>query len=390
MRPEARVAAAIEVLNEVLAGHAAEATLTRWGRANRYAGSGDRAAIRDHVYDALRCKRSFAVLGGALTGRGLMLGWVRAAGADPESTFTGDRHAPEPLTADERAALSEMPHMSEAQTLDVPDWIFRDLQAAFGGKTKAVLGQMKSRAPAHLRTNTLKGTRAKAMAALAADGIEGQPHPLSETAIEVVGRTRKIRHSKAFTSGLVEFQDAAVQAACDRCAPMVAGARVLDFCAGGGGKALALAAFGPSQIVAHDGIPARMADLPTRAERAGAPIAIKPTEQMGQADPFDLVVVDVPCSGSGTWRRDPEAKWALTRARLDDLLTLQSEILDAAQAHVAEGGTLTYMTCSLLPAENTKQIDAFLGRNPAWNCGFQHMFTPLDGGDGFFVAHLTR
>ena len=163
--------------------------------------------------------------------------------------------------------------------------------------------------------------------------------------------------------------------------------RVLDYCAGGGGKALALAARQPDmQVAAHDVTPARMADLPARAGRAGLSIAL----QARPRGPYDLVVADVPCSGSGTWRRTPDAKWRLTRARLDELVAVQGRILEQAAVLVAPGGSLAYMTCSLLEAENGAQIDGFLAANPGFREGDRQTWTPLDGGDGFFMARLVR
>ncbi|MFV2035914.1 MAG: SAM-dependent methyltransferase, partial [Halocynthiibacter sp.] len=167
-------------------------------------------------------------------------------------------------------------------------------------------------------------------------------------------------------------------------------ARVLDYCAGGGGKTLALAGRARARIFAHDINPARMADLQTRVNRAGADVRVLATAEAEKQAPFDLVLCDVPCSGSGAWRRAPGAKWALTPEKLDALLQLQAEILDRAMTLVSPGGTLAYVTCSLLNTENQDQIDRFLANQPEY--GLQHslFLTPLDGGDGFFLALLTR
>lgn len=386
MTPAARIAAAAEVLDRVLAGEPAEKALTTWARGSRFAGAKDRSAVRDHVFDALRCRRSFAALGGAETGRALTLGALRAAGRDPAEVFTGEGFAPAPLTPEEAAAgCAPLPG---AEVLDCPDWLFPTLQAALGPETAPVLQAMQHRAPVHLRVNLRKGTREEARAALAGRGIETRPQPLSPTALEVVSGARGVKADPAYLSGAVELQDAASQAVADL-VPLAPGGRMLDYCAGGGGKTLAVGGRVAGQFFAHDAHPRRMADLPARAERAGLAVRCLATGDLAAAGAFDVVLCDAPCSGSGSWRRDPEGKWALTAARLDDLTALQARILDAAAELTAKGGVLVYATCSLLPAENAGQVAAFLGRHPGWACLWQRRFTPLQGGDGFFAAGLT-
>jgi 16S rRNA (cytosine967-C5)-methyltransferase len=379
MTPAARAAAAIAVLDRVLAGEPAEKVLTTWGRGARYAGSGDRAAVRDIVYDAMRCRRSFASLGGALTGRGLVLGAARAAGAEA-LWFDGSAHGPavavEPGTPPEGLAA-----------LDCPDWLAPRLQAALGADFAPVMLALRQRAPVFLRVNTAKATLAAAQAALAAEGIAAQPHPLAKTVLEVTENARKIQSSAAYRDGLVELQDAASQAVAEA-VPLAPGQRVLDLCAGGGGKTLALAARASLRLWAHDANPRRMADLPARAARAGVAVTI--TENPGKTAPYDVILTDVPCSGSGSWRRDPEGKWALTEDRLTALCALQDAILDRAATMTAPGGCIAYATCSLLRDENEDRVADFLARHPGWTVDRQLRLTPLQGGDGFGLAILRR
>lgn len=384
MTPAARVAAAIDVLDRVLAGTAAEPALTNWGRANRYAGSGDRAALRDLVFGALRCKRSYAAFGGSLSGRGLMIGAIRAAGGDPAIVFTGVGHAPAALT--DHDGMAQVPQGLAA--LDCPDWLGPSLQNALGADFAAVMARMQGRAPVFVRVNLMRGSRDAAVAALAAEGIAAVPHGLAVTALKLGDGARKLHQSQAYAGGLVDLQDAASQAVV-AALPLPGQGRVLDFCAGGGGKSLALADRG-AQVFAHDADPRRMRDLPVRAARAGGAVAQLDGAGVMQAAPFDLVLLDVPCSGSGAWRRSPEGKWALTPARLSELGGIQAGILGGAVGLVSPGGVLAYVTCSLLEAENGGQIDGFLAHNRGWVAGLQRRFTPLDGGDGFFVALLTR
>ncbi len=383
MTPAARAAAAIDVLDRWLGGAPAEQALTNWGRASRYAGSGDRHAVRDIVFEAIRCRRSFAHRGGAATGRGLVLGGLRARGDDPDACFTSQGHAPEPLDAGE--ALDPGPATGLA-ALDCPDWLGPVLQASLGVDFAPVMQALRHRAPVFLRVNIARTDRAAAIARLAAEGIIAVPHTLAATALEVRDGARKIHTSQCFADGWVELQDAASQAVVQALAVMP-GLPVLDYCAGGGGKALALAARG-ARVSAHDADAGRMRDLPTRAARAGGRVTLVPPGQVPA--PHPLVLVDAPCSGSGSWRRAPEGKWTLTPARLVELTALQARIIDVAAGLVTPSGLLAYATCSMFEAENGAQVAAFLARTPGWTLVQQHRFTPLDGGDGFYLAQLRR
>ena len=380
MTPSARAAAAIDILDRHLAGEPIERALTNWGRASRFAGSADRAAVRDIVFAALRQRRSAAALGGGLTGRGLVLGLCRAQGQ--EALFSGEGHAPAPPMPTE---AGRPPDVQEA--LDLPDWLIPELKESLGADLGSVAAALRERAPVFVRANLRKADRAAALAALAAEGITARAHPLASTAIEVTGQARKLAGSAAFTQGLVEVQDAASQAVVEDL-PLVDGMRVLDHCAGGGGKSLAMAARAGLQLFAHDIAARRMADLPPRAKRAG--VAVRLTERPEAEAPFDLVLVDAPCSGSGSWRRDPQGKWALTPAMLDRIRQEQAAILDRTASLVRPGGWLAYATCSLLQSENGGQVAAFLSRQPGWRLCRGRRLTPLDGGDGFYLALLRR
>lgn len=383
MTPGARIAAAIEVLDLILHGAAAEQQLTRWARAHRFAGSGDRAAIRDHVFDALRRKRSAAALGGAETGRGIMIGLLRAQGHDPAVLFNGQGHSPTPLSDDELAHQSA-PTGNVA--LDCPEPVAPLLRDSLGQDFASVMQLMQSRAPVFLRVNAHLATRDQAQSVLAQDGIETVPSALSKMALEVIGNTRKIRSGQAFLSGLVEVQDAASQAVSDL-VPVAPGGRVLDYCAGGGGKSLALAARGAT-VVAHDANPRRMTDLPTRAHRSKLEERISTVANINNK--FETVLIDVPCSGTGAWRRNPDAKWRLTKADVDGYVATQRSILRDVAGYVAEGGVLAYATCSILNDENENQINGFLAESPEWRLDSSRVFSLLEGADGFFVALLSR
>ncbi|WP_170413422.1 RsmB/NOP family class I SAM-dependent RNA methyltransferase [Ruegeria atlantica] len=385
MIPAARVQASIEILDDILAGAPVEKALTGWARRSRFAGSKDRAAVRDHVFEALRCKRSFSALGGSATGRGLMIGSIRATGGEPEALFTGERFAPDPITlADALRAFS-----SDAERFDIPEWLWPRFQSSLGDQAVAAAQVLQSRAPVHLRANLAKTDRAGAIAALSAEGINAQAHAACNTAMEVAEGARKIAQSRAYAEGLVELQDAASQAVV-AALELRPGLRVLDYCAGGGGKALALAAHSGVEVFAHDVNTGRMRDLPARAKRAGVHITCLQPEEVGQHASFDIVLTDAPCSGSGSWRRAPAGKWALTEEGLQALNALQSDILNSATPLVRPGGILAYATCSMLDDENGDIVDAYLKAHPEWTETLRKSWLVTHGADGFFAAHLTR
>ena len=341
--------------------------------------------MRDHVFSALRCKRSFAALGGSDTGRGLMIGAVRSSGGALDSVFTGARHAPAVLSSGEAGRDFE----SDAERWDIPDWLWPRFQASLKEQTIAVAEDLQHRAPVHLRVNRIKTDVAGAIAALDREGIHAVPHSVCETALEVTEGARKIAQSRAYADGLVELQDAASQAVV-AALDLPSGTRVLDYCAGGGGKSLALAAHPGVEVYAHDVNAGRMRDLPTRAERAGAKVTLLSSDELADHVPFDVILADAPCSGSGSWRRAPAGKWALTEARLQELTATQASILDKLSTMVTSGGVLAYATCSMLDDENGAIVDAFLRSNSGWSEVFRKTWLVSQGADGFFTAHLTR
>ena len=386
MTPVAHVAAAVDILDAILEGTDSEVCLSRWARRNRFAGSHDRAAIRDLVFDALRCRRSLAWMGGAEDGRGLMIGHLRRSGIDPDEVFTGTGYAPDPLSEREGRTARRLEEATSAVRLDCPDWLWPQMADSLGDDAEPILALMQFRAPVFLRINAARTDLATTQTELASDGIETDRHWLCGTALEVTGNARRVRQSKAFRTGMVELQDVASQAVIECLLAYARGRRVLDYCAGGGGKALALAAGGAGSVTAHDSDVSRMEDIPVRAKRSGAFIDVTDAPK-GE---FDIVLCDVPCSGTGAWRRKPEAKWTLTAGRLAEFCDLQDVILDEAKGFVAPGGVLAYSTCSLLNVENEDRVDAFLNRHGNWQRFDSKRFTPLDGGDGFFLALLDR
>jgi 16S rRNA (cytosine967-C5)-methyltransferase len=385
MTPGARVAAAIAVLDQIGSGAFAEQALTGWARASRFAGAKDRAAVRDHVFDVLRCRRSL----GDGDGRALMARLLQRDDVDLSHIFNGLGHAPDALSEAEVAALALPLALSDAAACDLPDWLWPVWQGSLGADAEQAARVQQARADVFLRVNQRRITTAGAVAALAQDGVTAQAHDTVDGCLRVLDNPRRIKTTAAYLTGLVELQDAASQRAVQM-VPVAAGARVLDYCAGGGGKALAFADRHGTDIFAHDIAPARMADLPDRAARAGVVITRLAPDQVADHAPYDVVFCDAPCSGSGTWRRSPDAKWRLTRDRLDALCAIQNDVIARAATLVAPRGLLAYATCSVLQDENDAVVTQFLHSNPAWSVTLRDQRLPGPDGDGFFLSVLAR
>lgn len=427
MTPPARLSAAIEVLAEIEARRRPVAdALKDWGLSHRYAGSGDRAGIAGLVYDALRRKASAAWLMGAQTPRAVLLGALRLARGDDAAAInalcSGERFAPEPLSEAERQALTagSLDAAPSHVAGDYPEWIGPSLAGVFGDDLRAEMTALATRAPLDLRVNTLKAEREQVAGDLG--HLSPTPTPHSPWGLRVPpgreGRPPSVQADPAFLEGHIEIQDEGSQLA-----SLLAGARpgeaVLDLCAGGGGKTLALAAAmgGAGRIYATDSDPRRLAPIHERLRRAGlADVDVR--TRRGAVDPvadldgrMDLVLVDAPCTGSGTWRRNPDAKWRLRPGSMALRIKEQASVLDRAAALVRPGGRIVYVTCSVLPEENDAAIAGLLARRPDLaqtdpralpeRAGLPRLaeavrfttyglqMTPLwTGTDGFFVAEI--
>lgn len=382
MTPAARVQTAIELLDEIQAGTPAEKALTGWARRSRFAGSKDRAAVRDHVFDVLRQRNNAAQMGGGPSGRQLMIGLLRLQGADLETVFTGANYAPPALNEAEH----QLPEMSAAY--DLPNWIVPQMRASLGDAFDDTVQFLTQRAPICLRVNLRKADVSLVSAALEAEGISVRTSALSPTALIAEEGARRVAGSNAYRDGWVELQDGSSQAAMDLL-PLEPDMRVLDYCAGGGGKTLAMAGRVKARYFAHDANAARLRDLPERAKRAGVDVKLLTKKQL-HGETFDLILCDVPCSGSGTWRRTPDSKWRFSPEDLAKLLSVQAEILDEASKLVRPGGMLTYATCSVLQDENEKQIERFVKAQTGWQVVTQSRWPVQRDGDGFFVCVLHK
>jgi 16S rRNA (cytosine967-C5)-methyltransferase len=378
MTPAARLSAAIEVLSAIETQRipAAQA-LKEWGTAHRFAGSGDRAALGGLVFDVLRRRSSSAWLMDDDSARGRVLGMLRLerglSTEDIAALCDGGRFSPAPLSDAERAALGtrSLDGAPAYVAGDYPEWLDAHLARAFGEERVAEATAMASRAPLDLRVNTLKTTREKALAQLAHLGATATPFAPLGLRIPLAADARNpgVQAEEVFIKGGVEVQDEGSQLAAlfSGASP---GEQVIDLCAGAGGKTLALAAMmrGKGRLIASDRDKRQLAPIHERLSRAGVHNA-EVRAPKGEADPLadirasaDLVLVDAPCTGTGTWRRNPDAKWRMRPGALDLRLKDQAQVLDRAAVMVKLGGRIAYVTCSVLPEENADQIRAFLSR----------------------------
>lgn len=427
MRLGGRLSAAIDILDDIATRHRPVAdALKDWGLSHRFAGSGDRAAIGNIVYDALRKRSSHAWLmdddsAQALAHAVLFRQWSYR----PETLaaeLEGDRFAPAPLPDESLAAfasrdLADAPLHVQA---DMPEWLVPSLQANFGEDWLEEAQALNTRPPLDLRVNRLKADREKVLKALSRLKVHPTPtapHGIRIDPVEGGARHPNVTAELAYSKGWFEVQDEGSQIVAELVGAGE-GEQVLDYCAGGGGKTLALSAAmaNKGQIHAYDAERARLAPIVERLKRAGtrnAQLHDEASSLDALTDRMDRVLVDAPCTGSGTWRRRPDTKWRLSERHLQERCEAQTSVLAAASAFVRPGGTLAYVTCSVLPEENEGRITAFLQDRPEfelvrasenWSAlvgegggkplsvdGNMLTLTPHSTGtDGFFFAAMRR
>ncbi len=420
MTPAARAQAAIDIL-AALANTAqpADRFIRDWFRARRYAGSRDRAAVAERLYDVFRHRASYAWRMGSDSPRALVIASLLSESVpdEIEEVFDGSRHGPPPFDDAELRAVASPPQESPPPAVagEFPEWLIAELTRSLSDGLIAEMRAMAARAPIDLRANSLKSTREEVLRELAALGFAAEAAPIAPHGIRLnpAAGLNALHETELFKQGAFEFQDEGSQIVAHLLAAQP-GERILDYAAGAGGKALAVAADMENlgEIVAFDAHPERMKPLPDRAARAGVTI-IRPVSNRGpdwaRAD-FAAVLVDAPCSGSGTWRRNPDAKWRLTAPTLEQFKRAQAAMLDDAAGFVRPGGRLVYATCSLFCCENEDAVEGFLSRNRAfqrikvkdvWRSlfaaelpgGSGHDFraSPFKTGtDGFFASIIER
>jgi 16S rRNA (cytosine967-C5)-methyltransferase len=376
MRDGGRVAAAIEILQTLQERHGPVKDAVRdWGKAHRFAGSGDRAWIAGLVLDALRHKQSLTAAMGTDQPRALALGVLgRIWGMDADAidaAFEGDEHAPELLTDEEKVGLARDISGEELHIrADVPQWLEESLIRAFGEAAAEEGAALSSRAPVDLRANALKVEPEKALKEVSSKLKSAQPGELARDCIRLPltdprAKSAAAESIPAYGKGWVEVQDEGSQIAALAAAPDY-GAQVLDYCAGAGGKTLALAALlhNAGQVYAWDLDWRRLRAIWPRLKRAGSRnVQVKDGKEDTLEDlvgKMDVVFCDAPCTGAGTWRRRPDAKWRLKSTALEKRIEEQNTVLERAARYVKPGGKLVYVTCSFLPEENEDRVTDFL------------------------------
>ena len=423
MRDGGRLTAAIEILSEIETRHRpVRLALKAWGESARYAGSKDRAFISGLVLDALRRRRSLAWRMGDETPRAAVLAVLHLLWGWPLERLTeaaGEAvHGHGALSAAEAAALAAPRPLAQASAAvrgDYPDWLEASLARAFGERRSAEMAALAERAPVDLRVNNLKTDPARALKALTP--IDAQPAGYLANALRIAApaaadRSGAVEAIPQFSKGWFEIQDLGSQIAASL-AGEVKAKQVLDLCAGGGGKTLALAAAmaNTGQIYAYDRDARRLTDTIRRGDRAGvrnlqirSPLNPDPLKDL--TGRMDVVFLDAPCSGTGAWRRHPDTKWRLTPDTLARRQADQDQVLDDGAAFVKPGGRLIYVTCSVLPEEDEDRVAGFLARHPAFartpatdqpdlvqflTPDGDLRLTPLSAGtDGFYVAVLEK
>jgi 16S rRNA (cytosine967-C5)-methyltransferase len=405
MRDGGRIEAAIGVLTDIERRHRpARLALKGWGLDARYAGAKDRAFVSGLVMDVLRRRRSLAWMmddgsdrAAVLGGLGFMWDWPleRIAAAAEET------HGPGALTDLERARLAAPVDLAGASAPvrgDYPDWLDPHLERVFGEERALEGAALATRAPLDLRVNTLKTDLARTLKALAPFNPETTdlvPNAIRIGAPQASERAPAVETAPEFEKGWFEVQDLGSQWAAAR-AGDIKGKQVLDLCAGGGGKTLALAAAmaNTGQLYAYDSDARRLTDTVRRAQRAGVRnlqvrSPIHPDALAGLEGRMDVVFVDAPCTGSGTWRRHPDTKWRVTSEQLLRRTKEQDDVLNEASAYVKSGGSIIYVTCSLLSDENGDRIEHFITNHPGFVLAEEGRMTPhTPGTDGFYTATL--
>ena len=434
MTPAARNQAVIELLDDLLeslesAGPSLESLIRRYFAQRRYAGSSDRRQVREITYQIMRAFQHLvwrleAAGGYAPSARNLLIAYLIQCAEDPAAVFSGQKYAPDPLDEAEYRLAKGLEATGQGPAwarLNCPHWMFAWFEKRFGEAIEDGLAALNERAPLVLRTNRLKGDRQAAATALQAEGVATAPGQIVSDAL-FVDDGAYIQAGAAYRQGWVEIQDEGSQMAAALVDPQP-GMTVIDLCAGAGGKTLALAAtmHNEGRLVAADIAAAKLSELAKRADRAGvtnieivelepSPDTDRPARQlMTFKGVAERVLVDAPCSGTGTWRRQPELRLRFNTKRLNAILELQRGLLDQAATLVAPGGRLIYVTCSLLPAENEAQCAGFLNRHADWqNLDWKRIWSAaepnpaprslslapdylqlaphLHGTDGFFVS----
>ena len=379
----------IEILDTYLDEAKINFVLRKWAIKHRFAGSSDRRKIKDIIFDIIRQKKSCEHVGGGFSGRNLLIGYLKLKGTELSSVFDNSKFGPKELTIKEQNINVDFSNLSNIYELDFPSWLIpilrRSLQSEFNNVVKA----LRNRSHVQLRVNLKKISRLNAIKKLKKNNIECEINKLCSTALNVLSGAQHILTSPCFENGFVELQDAGSQLVSELI-EINYNDKVLDMCAGAGGKSLAIScgAEQDATYFAWDVNFDRMKDIDARSKRAG--VKIEKVIKLSSKSFYNKIIIDAPCSGSGSWRRDPEGKWRLDEDILENYVKTQKELILKGLKLLAPRGQILYITCSILDIENGKLIDDLISSVLSLRLVRSISLVPSSKSDGFYGAVLEK
>ena len=379
----------IEILDTYLDEAKINFVLRKWAIKHRFAGSSDRRKIKDIIFDIIRQKKSCEHVGGGFSGRNLLIGYLKLKGTELSSVFDNSKFGPKELTIKEQNINVDFSNLSNIYELDFPSWLIpilrRSLQSEFNNVVKA----LRNRSNVQLRVNLKKISRLNAIKKLKKNNIECEINKLCSTALNVLSGAQHILTSPCFENGFVELQDAGSQLVSELI-EINYNDKVLDMCAGAGGKSLAISCGAEldATYFAWDVNFDRMKDIDARSKRAG--VKIEKVIKLSSKSFYNKIIIDAPCSGSGSWRRDPEGKWRLDEDILENYVKTQKELILKGLKLLAPRGQILYITCSILDIENGKLIDDLISSVLSLRLVRSISLVPSSKSDGFYGAVLEK
>ena len=379
----------IEILDTYLNEAKIDFVLRKWAIKHRFAGSSDRRKIKDIIFDIIRQKKSCEHVGGGFSGRNLLIGYLKLKGTELSSVFDNSKFGPEELTIKEQNINVDFSNLSNIYELDFPSWLIPILRRSLLNEFSNVVKTLRNRSHIQLRVNLKKISRLNAMKKLQKNNIECEINELCSTALNVLNGAQHILTSPCFENGFVELQDAGSQLVSELI-EINYNDKVLDMCAGAGGKSLAISCGAEldATYFAWDINFDRMKDIDARSKRAG--VKIEKVIKLSSKSVYNKIIIDAPCSGSGSWRRDPEGKWRLDEDILDNYVKTQKELILKGLKLLAPRGQILYITCSILDIENDKLIDDLISSVLSLKLVRSISLVPSSKSDGFYGAVLEK
>ena len=379
----------IEILDTYLNEAKIDFVLRKWAIKHRFAGSSDRRKIKDIIFDIIRQKKSCEHVGGGFSGRNLLIGYLKLKGTELSSVFDNSKFGPEELTIKEQNINVDFSNLSNIYELDFPSWLIPILRRSLLNEFSNVVKTLRNRSHIQLRVNLKKISRLNVMKKLQKNNIECEINELCSTALNVLNGAQYILTSSCFENGFVELQDAGSQLVSELI-EINYNDKVLDMCAGAGGKSLAISCGAEldATYFAWDINFDRMKDIDARSKRAG--VKIEKVIKLSSKSVYNKIIIDAPCSGSGSWRRDPEGKWRLDEDILDNYVKTQKELILKGLKLLAPRGQILYITCSILDIENDKLIDDLISSVLSLKLVRSISLVPSSKSDGFYGAVLEK